>query len=74
MHSLHSYYLKNHNQYTQCNDIDSKVNPIYCGMPQASMLGPLFFSTYINDLLLHIKFRISLFADDTVLILKSKHI
>ena len=26
MHSLHSYYLKNHNQYTQCNDIDSKLN------------------------------------------------
>ena len=43
MHSLLLYYLKNHNQYTQCNDIDSKVNPIYCGIPQASTLGPLFF-------------------------------
>ena len=69
MHSLLSYYLKNHNQYTQCNDIDSKVNPIYCGITQASI-----FSMYINDLPLHIKFRISFFADDTVLILKSKHI
>ena len=42
MHSLLSYYLKNHNQYTQCNDIESKVNPIYSGVPQGSMLGPLF--------------------------------
>ena len=43
MQSPLSYYLKNHNQYTQCNDIESKVNPIHCGVPQSSMLGPLFF-------------------------------
>ena len=73
MQSLLSYYLKNHNQYTQCNDIYLKVNPIYCGVPQDSMLGPPFFPC-INDLPLHIKFYISLFADDIVLILKSKHI
>ena len=48
----------------------SKVNPIYCGVPQGPTLGPLFFSMYINNLPLHTKFRISLFADYTVFNLK----
>ena len=43
MHSLLSYYLTNHNQYTQCNDIKSKVNSIYSGVAQGSTLEPLFF-------------------------------
>ena len=72
MQSFLSNYLTNHNQYTQCNGIELKVNPIYCGVPQGSRLGPLFFSMYINDLPLHTKFLVNLFADDTVLILKLK--
>ena len=74
MQSLLLNYLTNCNQYTQCNGIESKVNPIYCGVPQGSTLGPLFFSMYINDLPLHTKFCVNYFEDDTVLILKNKNI
>ena len=72
MQSLLSNYLTNRYQYTQC--IESKMNPIYCGVPQGSTLGYLFFSMYINDLPLHTKFRLNLLADDTVLISKNKSI
>ena len=34
MQSLLSNYLTNHNQYTQCNSIESKVNPVYCAYPE----------------------------------------
>ena len=37
-------------------------------------MGPLLFSLYINDLPLHTKFHVHLFADDTVLMMKDKNI
>ena len=48
--NLLSSYLENRWQKTICNGNLSILNKITCGVPQGSILVPLFFSIYINDL------------------------
>ena len=59
-------YLSERKQYTTVNNMDSQINEISYGVPQGSVLGPLLFLIYVNDLNSAIKFLyIRHFADDT---------
>ena len=44
---------------------ESSEAPMKHRVPQGSILGPLFFTLYINDLPLHVSSRVDLYADDT---------
>ena len=61
-------YLDNWKMITQINGTLSEPKSIRCGVPQGSILGPLLFVLYINDLVSHVKHcKVHLYADDTVL-------
>jgi hypothetical protein len=60
-------YLTNRQQSTDVNGIFSDLEYILCGVPQGSILGPLLFLIFINDLPNSTAFLINLFADDTTL-------
>ena len=49
------------------NDSHSDYSKIDSGVPQRSVLGPLLFLIYINDLERNISSNIKFFADDTML-------
>ena len=66
-------YLSNRMQFVTINDINSDLQPMNFGVPQGSVLGPLLFLIYINDLHSTIKFSTTRhFADDTNLLIKNK--
>ena len=68
-------YLSNRNQYVSINGFDSGLAVINCGVPQGSVLGPLLFLLYINDLNHAIKFcKVHHFADDTNILCMSNFI
>ena len=68
-------YLSNCNQHVSINGFDSGLTTINCGVPQGSVLGPLLFLLYINDLNQAIKFcKVHHFADDTNLLYLSNSI
>ena len=57
------------------NGYDSGLAEINCGVPQGSILGPLLFLLYINDLNQVIKFcKVHNFADDANLLYSGKSI
>lgn len=60
-------YFKDRKQYVKLNTAYSKTQDIKLGVPQGSILGPLFFLIIINDMSFYLDFYCKLFADDTPL-------
>ena len=58
-------FLNNRLQRVVLNGQTSAWTPVLAGVPQGSILGPLFFLIYINDLTKGISSTAKLFADDT---------
>jgi len=71
LHSIIESFLSNRFQRVTIEGVESPWEPVAAGVPQGSILGPLLFLVYINDLLVGIKSTAKIFADDTSLFLKT---
>ena len=68
-------YLSNREQYVSVNGQTSDNQVISCGVPQGSVLGPLLFLLFINDLPNSSKvLSFFLFADDTNIYFESSNL
>ena len=68
-------YLRNRKQYVSCNNTTSFISTTEYGVPQGSVLGPLLFIIYVNDIVNAVRgIKIRLFADDTALFIHGKDV
>ena len=68
-------YLFGRSQLVEINNTRSDKEPIYCGVPQGSILGPLLFIVFYNDFaesLAHS--RLIMYTDDTVVYVAEKDV
>ena len=63
--SLIESFLSNRFQKVILNGQTSKWLPVKAGVPQGSIVGPLFYLIYINDLSDDLNSTVKLFPDDT---------
>ena len=63
-HKLFSNFLHNRKQCPNIEEFKSSYKRISCGVPQSSVISPLLFLIYINDITKSSSFHTTLFADD----------
>ena len=67
-------YITNRSFIVNVENDYSVPGQLLCGVPQGSILGPLLFLLYVNDMPQAIKCDLLLYADDSVLIFSHKDI
>ena len=60
-------FLDQRTQIVVADGYPSTAKPVALGIPQGSVVGPILFLVYINDVLTDINSEVGLFADDTVI-------
>lgn len=58
-------FLTNRKQRVVIRGTSSEWSPVISGTPQGTILGPILFLIYINDITANVKSKIKIFADDT---------
>ena len=66
-------YLSDRSQCVDIGGTRSDFLPVTCGVPQGSILGPLLFLIYINDMNISLTCRLSLYADDSALLFSHRN-
>ena len=65
-------YLSDRKQFVQVDDKSSDTSPIYFGVPQGSILGPVLFNLYVHNLQGSIASQSMQYADDTTIYAHTK--
>ena len=60
-------YLKGRTQTVVANETSSEASTVTCRVPQGSILGPLLFLCYVNDMPISVKCKLLLYADNSAL-------
>ena len=66
-------YLTGRKQVVKINGRLSTAGNITCGVPQGSILGPLLFNIYVNDMITSVNYDLFLYADDSTLLVSGKN-
>ena len=67
-------YLKNRLTYVDIENQKSSHENVTCGVPQGSILGPLLFLLYVNDMPQAVDCELTLYADDSCLSVTHKDV
>ena len=67
-------YLSNRLCRVNLENCYSDPSNITCGVPQGSILGPLLFLIYVNDMPQAVKSNLCLYADDSSLVFQGKDV
>ena len=67
-------YLSGREKLVSIADKCSDFRTVSCGVPQGSILGPLLFLIYVNDMKAAVKCKLLLYADDSALLVSGKDV